>query len=164
MERLWKTTKNINQYGRYPGRDLSLWPPEYESGVLATRPRRSATVLNSCANTSVSKGLCTWSYLGRENIDTFHLVVTYIFCATVPPYRRTSSSEGFIFEHCYVPLLSVAGTSVILSFNWYFLPTVRRTAPLLQHSNLMESHSPCALISLETTLRAPFTLMQSGRK
>lgn len=64
-------------------------------------------------------------------------------------------------QRWYVPLLSAAGTSVVLSFNWYFLPAVRRTAPLLQHNNLMELHTPCSLISSKTTLRAPFTRMQS---
>jgi NADPH-dependent 7-cyano-7-deazaguanine reductase QueF len=35
--------KNPNQDSRSPGRDFNPGPPEYETGVLTTRPRRSAT-------------------------------------------------------------------------------------------------------------------------
>jgi hypothetical protein len=156
LERLNKATKNVDQYSRYPYLDLSLWLPELSLDYGVRRLSQTAVRLLA------SQGLISWSYLGRENSDIFHLVVSYVFCATMPSYRLTPNSEGDIFQHCYVPLLSAAGTSVILSFNWYFLPAVRRTAPLLQLSNLMELHSPCALISLKTTLRAPFTRMQSG--
>jgi hypothetical protein len=34
-------TKNLSQDSRSPGRDLKPGPPEYEAGVLTTRPRRS---------------------------------------------------------------------------------------------------------------------------
>jgi hypothetical protein len=41
LEGLRKTTKNLSQVSRSPGRDLNPGPPEYEAGVLTTRPRRS---------------------------------------------------------------------------------------------------------------------------
>jgi hypothetical protein len=41
LEGLRKNTKNLSQDSRCPGRDLNLGPPEYEAGVLTTRPRRS---------------------------------------------------------------------------------------------------------------------------
>jgi hypothetical protein len=40
LEGLRKTTKNLSQDSRSPGRDLNPGPPEYEAGVLTTRPRR----------------------------------------------------------------------------------------------------------------------------
>jgi hypothetical protein len=40
LEALRRTTKNINQDSRSPGRDLYPGLPEHE-GVLTTRPRRS---------------------------------------------------------------------------------------------------------------------------
>jgi hypothetical protein len=44
LEGLRKTTKNIGQDSRSPGPDLNSGPPEYEAGVLATRPRSSVTI------------------------------------------------------------------------------------------------------------------------
>jgi hypothetical protein len=41
LEGLRKTTKNLSQHSRSPGRDLNPGPPEYE-GVLSTRLRNSA--------------------------------------------------------------------------------------------------------------------------
>jgi hypothetical protein len=41
LDGLRKTTKNLSQDIGCPDRDLSPGPPEYEAGVLATRPRRS---------------------------------------------------------------------------------------------------------------------------
>jgi hypothetical protein len=41
VEELTKTTKNLNQDNWAPERNLKKGPPEYESGVLTTRPRRS---------------------------------------------------------------------------------------------------------------------------
>jgi hypothetical protein len=41
LEGLRKTTKNLSRDSRSPGRDLNPRPPEYESGVLTTRLRRS---------------------------------------------------------------------------------------------------------------------------
>jgi hypothetical protein len=41
LEGLRKTTKNFSQYSCYLGRDMNPGSPEYEAGVLATRPRRS---------------------------------------------------------------------------------------------------------------------------
>jgi hypothetical protein len=38
LEGLRKTTKNLSQDSRSPGRDLDPGPPEYEAGVLTTRP------------------------------------------------------------------------------------------------------------------------------
>jgi hypothetical protein len=40
-EDLRKTTINLNQYSRSPGRDLKSGPPEYEAGLLTTRPQLS---------------------------------------------------------------------------------------------------------------------------
>jgi hypothetical protein len=37
LEGLTKTTKNLSQHSRSPGRDLNPGPPEYEAGVLTTR-------------------------------------------------------------------------------------------------------------------------------
>jgi hypothetical protein len=36
---LKKTTKNLNQNSRSPRRDINQAPPEYEAGMLTTRPR-----------------------------------------------------------------------------------------------------------------------------
>jgi hypothetical protein len=41
LEVLGKITKDFSQYSRSPGRDLKRGLPEYEAGVLTTRPRRS---------------------------------------------------------------------------------------------------------------------------
>jgi hypothetical protein len=41
LDGLRKTTKSRSQDKRSPGRDLNPRPPEYEAGVLTTRPRRS---------------------------------------------------------------------------------------------------------------------------
>jgi hypothetical protein len=41
LEGLRKTTKILNQDSLSPGRDLNPGPPEYEAGVLTTRPWRS---------------------------------------------------------------------------------------------------------------------------
>jgi hypothetical protein len=41
LKRLKKIMKSISQGSRSPGRDLNPGPPEYEVGVLTTRPRRS---------------------------------------------------------------------------------------------------------------------------
>jgi hypothetical protein len=35
--------ENLSEDSRFPGRDLNPIPPEYEVGVLTTRPRRSVT-------------------------------------------------------------------------------------------------------------------------
>jgi hypothetical protein len=40
MKGLRETTKNLSQDSRSPGRDLNPKPPEYESGMLTTRPLR----------------------------------------------------------------------------------------------------------------------------
>jgi hypothetical protein len=40
-EGLRKTTKNLVQDSRSPGRDLNPWPPEHEAGVLSIRLWRS---------------------------------------------------------------------------------------------------------------------------
>jgi hypothetical protein len=39
--------KNLSQDSRCPGRDFNPGPPEYEAGVLITRPRRLVFVLLS---------------------------------------------------------------------------------------------------------------------
>jgi hypothetical protein len=39
LEGLRKATKNFSQDSRSPGRDLNSGPPEYEAGMLTTRPR-----------------------------------------------------------------------------------------------------------------------------
>jgi hypothetical protein len=41
LEGLRKTTNTPSQDGQAPGQNLSPVPPEYETGVLTTRPRRS---------------------------------------------------------------------------------------------------------------------------
>jgi hypothetical protein len=40
LDKLKRNTKNLSHYNRPPGRDLNAQFPEYEAGVLATRPRR----------------------------------------------------------------------------------------------------------------------------
>jgi hypothetical protein len=45
-EELWKTTTNLSQNSLSPGRDFNPGPPEYEAGVLTTRPRRSVKVMH----------------------------------------------------------------------------------------------------------------------
>jgi hypothetical protein len=40
LDGLRKTAKILSQVNRSPGRYLNLGPPEYEAGVLSTRPRR----------------------------------------------------------------------------------------------------------------------------
>jgi hypothetical protein len=42
LEGLRKTMKPLRQDSQSPGRDLNPGLPEYEAGVLTTRPRRSA--------------------------------------------------------------------------------------------------------------------------
>jgi hypothetical protein len=43
LEGMRKTTKNLSQDSRSPGRGLNPGLPEYEAGVLITRPQRSVT-------------------------------------------------------------------------------------------------------------------------
>jgi hypothetical protein len=38
LEGLSKTTKNLSQDSRSPGRDWNAGPSEYESGILSTQP------------------------------------------------------------------------------------------------------------------------------
>jgi hypothetical protein len=45
LEGLRKTKINLDQDSRSPGRNLNLGPPEYEAGILTTRPRRSVMFL-----------------------------------------------------------------------------------------------------------------------
>jgi hypothetical protein len=44
LEGLRKDTETLSQYSRSPGRDLNPRPPEYEAGVLTTRPQRSVAL------------------------------------------------------------------------------------------------------------------------
>jgi hypothetical protein len=46
LEGLRKTINILGQDSRSPGRDLSQGPPEYETEMLATRPRRSVYLYN----------------------------------------------------------------------------------------------------------------------
>jgi hypothetical protein len=46
FEGLRNTMKNVNQRGRYPGRDLSPGRAEYKAEVLTNRPRRSVNRLS----------------------------------------------------------------------------------------------------------------------
>jgi hypothetical protein len=41
LEGLKKTTKSLSQDTRSPSRNLNPGPPEYEAGVLTTRPQGS---------------------------------------------------------------------------------------------------------------------------
>jgi hypothetical protein len=41
LEGLRKTTNHLSQDNLFPGQDLKPRPPDYEAGVLTTRPRRS---------------------------------------------------------------------------------------------------------------------------
>jgi hypothetical protein len=47
LEGLRKTTKTLNQYTQSPGRESNPKPPEYEIGVLTTRPRRSVPLMKA---------------------------------------------------------------------------------------------------------------------
>lgn len=38
LEETRQTTKNLNEQGRYPSRDFNLRRPEYEAGMVTTRP------------------------------------------------------------------------------------------------------------------------------
>jgi hypothetical protein len=40
-----KTTRNLSEASRSPGRVLNQGPPEYEAGVFTTRLRRSVTCM-----------------------------------------------------------------------------------------------------------------------
>jgi hypothetical protein len=42
-----KTTENLGHDSRSPGREWNPGPPEYEAGMLATRPRRSVVPSNA---------------------------------------------------------------------------------------------------------------------
>jgi hypothetical protein len=56
VEGLRKTTTNLSQDSRSPGRDLNPGPPEYE-GVLTTRPGRS--VVTGCDEKRETLPSCT---------------------------------------------------------------------------------------------------------
>jgi hypothetical protein len=45
LEGLRKRTGNLNQDSRSPGPDLNPGPPEYEAGVLTTRPQRLVSLM-----------------------------------------------------------------------------------------------------------------------
>jgi hypothetical protein len=45
LEEPRKNTKNLNEDGRYPGRNLNPGPPQYETGLLTTQPLRSVVSL-----------------------------------------------------------------------------------------------------------------------
>jgi hypothetical protein len=51
-----ETTKNVSQESRFPGRDFNPRPPDYEAGVLLTRPRR-LIISNFALRISAWKGL-----------------------------------------------------------------------------------------------------------
>jgi hypothetical protein len=53
LEELRKTTKNLSQESRLPGRDLILVTTEYEAGVLTTRVRRSVKALRDAGTCSL---------------------------------------------------------------------------------------------------------------
>jgi hypothetical protein len=46
-EGLKKTTENVSQDMKSPGRDLNPRPAEYETAVLTTRPRRSVLFIQN---------------------------------------------------------------------------------------------------------------------
>jgi hypothetical protein len=48
LEGLRKITKNLSHDSRSPGRVFNPRPPEYEAGVLTTRPRRSVNSYLKC--------------------------------------------------------------------------------------------------------------------
>jgi hypothetical protein len=45
-----KTMRNLGQDNGFPGRDLNPGPPEYEAGVLTTRPRCSVNATMKIEN------------------------------------------------------------------------------------------------------------------
>jgi hypothetical protein len=54
-----KSMQNFSQDSRSPARDVNPAPPEYETGVLTTRPRRSVGHTqrkNSCTTCSIKPG------------------------------------------------------------------------------------------------------------
>jgi hypothetical protein len=65
MEGLRKTTRNLSQKSRSPGRDLNPEPPVYEAGVLNTRPRHSVLMWMKCFchRPAISE---IWSNRGRH--------------------------------------------------------------------------------------------------
>jgi hypothetical protein len=42
-----KNLEKLSQDSRSPGRDFNLEPPEYEAGVLITRPRRAVRAVQT---------------------------------------------------------------------------------------------------------------------
>jgi hypothetical protein len=58
VEELRKTTKNLSQDTRSPGRDLNPGLPAYEAVLVITRPRRSVrVVLKILALRSANEGI-----------------------------------------------------------------------------------------------------------
>jgi hypothetical protein len=65
LEVLRKSTNNLSQDGLSPYRDLNPEPPEYEAGVLTTRPRRLIRRWKNCVKMYLKE-------IGCENVDLIH--------------------------------------------------------------------------------------------
>jgi hypothetical protein len=77
LEGLRKTTKNLSQDRRSLGRDLNPGPPEYEAGVLTTRPRRSVSPV-------LPLGTENWNFpVALKEIFNLELVVAWLLGPTV---------------------------------------------------------------------------------
>jgi hypothetical protein len=90
-----KTTKNLNQDSRSPGRDSNSGPPEYEAGMLTTQPRSS--LINCPTNYLAYKGI--WSNLVNYNlkmkiINSSETSVTSSSTTAQNPTLKTNRSVG----------------------------------------------------------------------
>jgi hypothetical protein len=108
-EGLRKTTKNFSQNSRSPGRDLNSGLPGNETGVLTSRPRRSAICHGRfhVYNTGFSSTDAPWegqTFCVAMKIDLFRNATAYrrqrnnrryryvfSFCLPGPPEGRNKS-------------------------------------------------------------------------
>jgi hypothetical protein len=73
VEGLRKTVKSLSHHSLSLGQVLNSRPPEYEAGVLTTRPRRSAGGLRKTTK------ICSQDYQGPRTLDVRRSVLDIKF-------------------------------------------------------------------------------------
>jgi hypothetical protein len=85
LEGLMKTTKNISQDSRCPGRDLNPGHTKYNAGVLTTRSRLSVRSVFKISQTSLGKS--SPSYIPQLGLEAWY--------GLQPSFLRSSWQSSF---------------------------------------------------------------------
>jgi hypothetical protein len=110
LEGLKKSKKNLNQDSRSPGgREENPGPPEYEVGVLTTRPRRSVETTWESLDIK-GRILLKWALtnIGCKDVEWINLVHEGVQWRAVvnTSYRRVPSCV--VVRHCVLQTLFAA--------------------------------------------------------